>query len=122
MSRLRGAGQVRTGGPPRPGRLALLAPGAIVGLVAGLLIGEIGSDGGSRAVRGVVTNVAADGTSLCIGGRASATEGPCARPALLAGQRLPEKGDRVVAELLTVPGRDGGPGVTVFVFPEEAQG
>lgn len=104
---------------PRRIRPAFLVAGALASLAVGFAAGRAGGDDGSRTVRGVVTNVAADGSSLCIGRTATAIEGPCARPALVAGQRLPSKGDRVEAELVTMTGGEDGAGVTVFVFPPE---
>lgn len=108
-------------GPVRPqpgGRLVLLVVGAAIGLVVGIIAGKTWQDERVETVRGVVTNVAEDGRSLCIGRSATATEGPCARPALTTGQRLPQEGDQVEAQLVTVLGEDGGPGFTVFVFSE----
>lgn len=96
-------------------RLALLLLGVLIGLALAVA-GEAlrGESGGHRTVRGVLTDLSADGDAACI--TIEGNERVCAGVAVDRGVDLPQVGTEVEARSMDLPVSRGDSRETFFIY------
>jgi hypothetical protein len=99
--------------------LLVALAGLVLGLLAGVAFERRGETYRVREVRGYVSAINPDGSSVCLSETPTSSGGDCQNPRLVPGEEVPPIGTRVRAGFVFLPSQEGCcSGSWLYLIPE----